>query len=161
MNAIPHNTRLFFDASVLVAASLSARGGSAYILAACQQGRFRAQTSLAVISEAHSAAAGISTAAERALRRWIETVAWEMVPVPDATTLARYGTLVAAKDVHVLAAAAECGSEFLLTLDRRHLLAAAAAVAEAALPITILRPGDLIQRYFASHPDGSLPTAQP
>jgi predicted nucleic acid-binding protein len=58
---------------------------------------------------------------------------------------------VQAKDLHVLAAAVEGESEFLLTLDRRHLLVAAEAVEAAHLPIRILRPGDFIQRYYTTH----------
>jgi predicted nucleic acid-binding protein len=63
------------------------------------------------------------------------------------------------KDLHVLAAAVEGGSEFLLTLDRKHILAATEAVEKANIPIHILRPGDFIQQYYPLHEDNpSLPS---
>jgi len=53
----------------------------------------------------------------------------------------------------VLAAAVAGGSEFLLTLDRQHILAAIPAVKEAQLAIRILTPGDFIQQIYPLHED--------
>ena len=67
--------------------------------------------------------------------------------------------LIDPKDLHVLAAAVVGKSQFLLTLDRRHVLAAADAVQSANLPLVILRPGDFIQQYYPLHTDfSSLPS---
>jgi len=73
--------------------------------------------------------------------------------VPPAQTLEHYHQYISAKDVHVLAAAVEGKAEFLLTLDRQHILAVAEVVKEAGLPITILRPGDFIRHYYPQHED--------
>ena len=39
----------------------------------------------------------------------------------------------------------------LIGMERKHILAAAAAVKEAKLPIRILTPGDFIQQYYPLH----------
>jgi len=47
------------------------------------------------------------------------------------------------KDAHVLAAALACRAEYLLTLDRRHLLTD--KVLDAGLPIEVLTPGTFLK----------------
>mgnify|MGYP005845509519 CR=1 FL=1 len=148
---IDRETSLFFDASVLVAGAYSLSGGSALLLAACQAGGFRAQTTSAVLLESIDVLEGFPSQSLRRLYRLLVEIDWQFLPVPPAEVLARYERYVASKDVHVLAAAVEGGSQFLLTLDRRHLLAAAEAVRDAPLPIVILRPGDFIQQYYPRH----------
>jgi len=80
-------------------------------------------------------------------------VNWELLAVPPAKILEEYRQYIDPKDVHVLAAAVEAGADFLLTLDRRHILAASEAVEKANLSITILRPGDFIRQYYPEHED--------
>lgn len=63
----------------------------------------------------------------------------------------KYAVLIDPNDIHVLAAAVEGGCEFLLTLDRRHILNAAERVKEAGLSICILTPGDFIRQYYPLH----------
>ncbi len=85
--------------------------------------------------------------------RLLMEIDWEFLPVPPSAVLREYEQFVHSKDVHVLAAAVEGQSHFLLTLDRRHILAAAQAVSEAGLGIRILRPGDFIREYYPQHED--------
>jgi len=87
----------------------------------------------------------------RASREALTQAKVVILPVPYEEDLQKYASFVHAKDLHVLAAAVEGESEFLLTLDRRHILAAAEAIEAAHLPIRILRPGDFIQRYYPQH----------
>ena len=78
---------------------------------------------------------------------------WDILPVPSVEELSEYAALIDPKDLHVLAAAAVGASEFLLTLDRRHILAAASAVEEAQIRMRILTPGDFIQQVYPLHED--------
>jgi predicted nucleic acid-binding protein len=78
-------------------------------------------------------------------------IGWRILPVPSGERLETYTSLIDAKDLHVLAAAVEGESDFLLTLDRRHILAAVERVKEAGLPIQILTPGDFIRRIYPWH----------
>jgi len=158
---IDRDTTLFFDASVLVAGSHSSRGGSALLLDACRAGGFRAQITLAVLVESLHVLDAFPLESQRRFDTWLAEIDWDFVPVPSAEVLNRYSQYIAQKDVHVLAAAVENRAEFLLTLDRRHILAAAEAVKQAKLSITILRPGDFIRGYYPKHVDyRSLPASR-
>ena len=156
---ITRHTTLFFDASVLVAGAHSPEGGSALLLEACKMRGFTAQTTFLIILEAlHTLERDFP---QRSLARFYEYLAeidWDILSVPPQEKLQEYASLIHPDDLHVLAAAVEGGSEFLLTLDRRHILAAREAVEEARLPIRILRPGDFIQQYYPRHEEySSLP----
>ena len=149
---ITRDTTLFFDASVLVAGAYSPRGGSALLLDACVFGGCTAQSTLLVLLEAlHTLERGVPPRSLNRFRRYLAEIDWEIVPVPKEEALQKYELLIDPKDLHVLAAAVEGGSEFLLTLDRRHILAAAEAVREGNLPIHILRPGDFIRQCHSLH----------
>ena len=152
-------TTLFFDASVLVAGAHSPEGGSALLLEACKMRGFTPQTTFLILLEAlHALERDFP---QRSLARFytcLAEISWEILPVPPAEKLQEYTSIIDPQDAHVLAAAVAGGSEFLLTLDRRHILAAAETVEEADLPICILRPGDFIKQYYPLHEEcSSLP----
>jgi len=150
---ISRRTSLFFDASVLVAGAHSPRGGSALLLEACRAGGFRAQATFAIFLEARHALRGFPQESRRRFYQLLIEVNWELLAVPPAEILEEYRRYIDPKDVHVLAAAVEGGADFLLTLDRRHILAASEAVEKAGLSIIILRPGDFIRQYYPEHED--------
>jgi predicted nucleic acid-binding protein len=158
---IGRHTTLFFDASVLVAGAHSPNGGSGLLLSACKAGGFRAQATIAVAMESIGALEGLPETSLARFYRLLSEIRWEFLHVPSAQVLERYKQYIEPKDVHVLAAAVKGGSEFLLTLDRRHILAVAGTEAGARLPIIILTPGDFIQRYYRLHEDyPALPPAR-
>ena len=145
-------TALFFDASVLVAGAHSRGGGSALLLEACKLGGFVAQSSYLVLLEAfHALKRSFPERSQMRLTEYLAAIDWELLPVPPSEELDRYATLINAQDLHVLAAAVVGESPFLLTLDRRHILAAAGAVQQANLPLVVLRPGAFIQQYYPMH----------
>ena len=149
---ITRRTTIFFDASVLVAGAHSTKGGSALLLEACKMGGFTAHTSFLVILETFHTLRGEFPASSLAhFYDYLIEIDWEVFPVPPEETLQKYASLIEPGDLHVLAAAVEGGSQFLVTLDRKHILAAAAAVKKAKLPIRILTPGDFIQQYYPLH----------
>jgi predicted nucleic acid-binding protein len=148
---IGRNTRLFFDASVLVAGAYSREGGSALLLEACRWGGFRPLITVAVLGETLHALRAFPVHASQRFQQLLTEVRWEVVPVPQKRTLEKYQQYVEAKDVHVLAAAVEGRAEFLLTLDRRHILSAAKAIDTAGLGIIVLRPGDFIRDCYGQH----------
>ena len=150
---IDRDTSLFFDASVLVAGAHSPSGGSALLLAACRVGGFRAQVTSAVLLESRHALEDLPSESLHRFRRLVSEIDWEFLPAPPGEVLGKYQQFVHSKDVHVLASAVEGRAQFLLTLDRRHILTAARAVSEAGLGIGILRPGDFIREYYPQHQD--------
>lgn len=158
---ISRQTTLFFDASVLVAGAHSPSGGSALLLAACQAGGFRAQTTSAVLFESLTALQGFPEASLHRFRQLLLQIRWGFLPVPPDTVVQSYERFINSEDAHVLAAAVEGRSEFLLTPDRRHILAAVGPVREAGLPIVILCPGDFIREYYPQHEESPcLPPAR-
>jgi len=148
---IDRSTTFFFDASVLVAGAYSPGSGSALVLRTCIVAGFRAQITSAVIMECARTLEDFAPASMDRFHNLLTDIDWMLLSVPAEETLKGYERCVHPKDAHVLAAAVEGGAEFLLTLDRRHLLAACPAVEEAELPIIILTPGDFIQRYYPLH----------
>ena len=149
---ITRSTALFFDASVLVAGSHSPEGGSALLLDACRLGAFTAHvTSLVILEALHALERDFPS---RSLARFHEVligVSWKLLSVPSEEKLQEHAALIHPHDLHVLASAVEGHSDFLLTLDRKHILAAAEAVQDANLAIRILTPGDFIRKHYPLH----------
>jgi len=151
---ITHRTTIFFDASVLVAGAHSVQGGSALLLEACKRCGFTAQATFLIILEAfHTLERNFPQTSMARFRSYLGDIDWDILPVPPEDELQEYASLIHPKDLHVLAAAVAGGSEFLLTLDRQHILAAIPAVKEAQLAIRILTPGDFIQQIYPLHED--------
>ena len=138
---------VFLDASIFIAASGSAEGGSSVILGLCKRGRFRAVCTKRVLLEA-----------ERNIRRKLGTEALlrfyrdladldpilEAPPTPGETAACE--PIVGEKDAHVLAAALKSKADVLLTLDRKHFMAR--KVQEAGLGIKIVTPGDFLRELI-------------
>ena len=151
---ITRSTALFFDASVLVAGSHSPEGGSALLLDACRLGAFTAHvTSLVILEALHALERDFPARSLARFHEYLVGVSWKLLSVPSEEKLQEYAALIHPDDLHVLASAVEGQSEFLLTLDRKHILAAAKAVQEANIPIYILTPGDFIRKYYPLHED--------
>jgi len=140
----PAPSVVFFDASVLVAAAHSPSGGSALALEVCRGRRFRAAISVRVLLEARLNVAE-KFGEEELLRfyRQLASLNPEVAPPPSSEAVARCALLVGEKDAHVLAAALEAQADYLLTLDRRHILTS--TVLSAGLPLKVLTPGDFLR----------------
>ena len=62
---------------------------------------------------------------------------------PSPGRMAQCVPLVGEKDAHVLAGALECSADYLLTLDRRHLITP--GVQAAGLLLKVMTPGDFLK----------------
>lgn len=139
---------VFLDASVLVAAAGSPSGGSALVLEVCGGQRFAAVCSQRGLLEAQVNIR--SKLPAEALVRFYQLLAAlspTLVPPVTAAEEAEYASLVASKDAHVIAAAVQSGADFLLSLDRKHLVNN--QVRAAGLPFQVLTPGEFIQQILA------------
>jgi len=137
-------TLVFFDACVLMAASRSPSGGSAIAMEVCKGSRFQAAVSIKVIFEARVNIAEKFGEAE--LVRFYQQLALlgpEIIPPPSAVIMEQYLHVAVLKDVHVLASAVQSGAEYLLTLDKQHLLTP--QVQTAMLPLKIMTPGKFLE----------------
>lgn len=148
-------SRLFVDASVFVAAAGSATGASVLVVEACHRGLTRAVSSRAVLLEAERNIR--NKMGNDPLLRFYEVLgllALEMVPDPTSRQIEAQARIIHSKDSHVLAAAAEAGVDFLLTLDRKHFMTR--AVLQAGLSFVILTPGDFLRRLAGGSEGRSL-----
>lgn len=141
---------VFLDASVLVAAARSPSGGSAAVLDVCQGQRYKAVLTHLVLTEARVNIG--EKFGEPELVRFYQQLASldpEVTPSPPEGRIAECVPLTTDKDAHVLAAALECSADYLLTLDRRHLLNP--VVLAAGLPVRVMTPGDFLQGFVRGH----------
>ena len=114
------------------------------MLEACQGGGFRAAVSELVLIEARVNIA--EKFGETELVRFYRQLSGldpEIVQTPSIERIQLCVSLTTEKDAHVLAAALDCGADYLLTLDRRHLLNE--RVLGAGLPVRPMTPGDFLQ----------------
>jgi predicted nucleic acid-binding protein len=68
----------------------------------------------------------------------------ELAATPTPEEIAVQARIIDPKDAHVLASAVSARVEVLLTLDRRHFFVQ--RVRSAALPFSIVTPGDFLRR---------------
>lgn len=144
---MPENgLRIFFDASVLVAAAKSPSGGSSKCLDICKGGKFQAiTTSLVIDVEAESAIK--SKFSYNELNRFNQEIipSLKLVKSPRGKEIAEYTRLIYGKDAHVLAGAIKSKANVLLTLDRKHFKTF--TLKSTKLPFAILTPKEFLQ-YF-------------
>lgn len=69
----------------------------------------------------------------------------EIFPTPEAPIIAKWENLTHAKDCHVLAGALGSKVDFLITLDRKHLLT---GKVKGHFPIPIKTPGDFLEAFL-------------
>jgi predicted nucleic acid-binding protein len=139
--------KLFFDASVLIAAAHSSTGGSGYLLEACHRGRFKPVVTRLVLIEAERNIK--AKLGEEDLLRFYQllgAVDFAIEPPVSAEEIADYSHLIEEKDAHVLAAAARSGAQFLLTLDTKHFMTE--RLSKADLGLIIVTPGHFIKDYL-------------
>lgn len=134
--------KLFIDANVFIAGSASPAGGSSYILKACQKGVFQSITTRLILQEAKKNI--IKKLDEKALNRFIKLIKTLSLKIhPPVTTSDDYLNIIETKDAHVLAAAIESQSDYLITLDRNHFFTD--KIKRAKLPIKIITPKNFIR----------------
>jgi predicted nucleic acid-binding protein len=114
--------RLFLDASVLVAASISPPGGSGYILLLGELGSVDLLVSQQVLTEARRA---LTRKAPRSLpefERILRAAKLEAIPDPSAGEVARSFALIHPDDAPILAAAINARPDSLITLNTHHFI---------------------------------------
>ncbi|MDH7485035.1 MAG: PIN domain-containing protein [Anaerolineae bacterium] len=140
-------SKLFIDASVLIAAAGSPEGSSSFVLELCKRGRFRAVCTKLVLLEAERNIHRKLGA--EALLRFYQGLA-RLDPTieapPTSEEMAACEPIVGKKDAHVLAAALRSEADVLLTLDRRHFMTE--KVRDAGLGLKIATPGDFLRELI-------------
>jgi predicted nucleic acid-binding protein len=133
--------RAFIDASVLFAASLSPTGASREIIRQAVRGQVALVASKLVYEEVEKNLADKAPEALPAFRQFLDTVPFETVRPTKRQVLqaAQYSAL---KDAPIVAAAKRARVDYLVSLDRRHLVGVKEVAQRSGLKIVL--PSELL-----------------
>ena len=137
--------KVFLDASVLVAATLSRKGGSFRVVYESSVRGFQLVTSRYACHETEGTL-------QRAYPAFLDTF-HQLTPFltvgeePPVLLVKKLCALIDVTDAPILAAAVSSRSRILLTLDRKHFIGNR-RIPQHYPALTILTPGDFIQKYF-------------
>lgn len=136
--------KVFFDASVLIAALLSSTGGSSLLLQYAKTGKITGITSQTVIEEI------LENDKSQKLRRSKEEIeafiAQSGLLIRNRIRIeeiAPYRGAIDDDDAHLVAGANLTKCAYLVTLDKKHLLRA--DIQERFLPLRIVSPKELLE----------------
>ena len=138
--------RIFFDASVLVAAAKSPHGGSSKCLDICKGRKFQAITT-SLVADIEAEPTIKSKFSHNELHRFNQEIMpnLNLVKSPGRNEITEYAQLIDRKDAHVLAGAIRSKANILLTLDRKHFKTP--TLKNIKLPVAILSPKEFLH-YF-------------
>lgn len=132
--------KVFFNASVILAGLNSLTGGSGKLLSWCRNQKINGVISEIVMDEAVRHAEKIKVKPTY-IRLTIKSIFNQILEAPAEKNVARYGKIVIDPgDAHILASCYEAKPNFLVTLDKKHLL----ILAKKVKWIKIVSPGELI-----------------
>ena len=141
---MPPRLRVFLDTSVLFAAALSPEGGSRMVLKLGESGLVDLLVGPTVLAELDDVVTRKAPGSRPLLALLLDAARVDVGPAPSRKLLASARRLVTHRgDAAVLAEAHAARADWLLSHDKRHLLAAGAHVAA----LTIGTPGDLIAAF--------------
>ena len=136
--------RVFFDASVIIAALLSPNGGSSQLLKYVQLDKIAGITSQTVIEEIleEDKFLRIKRSKEEILQFIADNRLIARKPI-TTDEIAPYQGLVDIEDAHLIAGAKLTRCRHLVTLDKKHLLRS--DIQKKFLPLKIVSPGQLLE----------------
>ncbi|TSC75129.1 MAG: hypothetical protein G01um101430_630 [Parcubacteria group bacterium Gr01-1014_30] len=140
--------RLFLDANVFFAAVKSQKGGSRLILDLAQHGKMKIVTVRHALREAERNIE--DKLGEKYLLEYYRIIKESRVSVQAVDKLSEGAILelkkvIVEKDIPIIVGAFQSGCEFLITLDRKHLLDNESL---RNFPFKVLTPGEFIQTYL-------------
>jgi len=133
-------SKLFFDSSVIISASLSSKGGSYKIINMCFKDDFYIQRFTPVLSRAVLFEVEINL-----FSRYYEALVRFHGMIANNPWMISYSKIINEEDAHILASAVENDCRYLLTLDKKHLKNP--SIEKAGLPVKILTPGEFLSLF--------------
>lgn len=139
--------RVFFDASVIIAALLSPAGGSAQLFRFIKLGKIVGITSQTVIEEVleEDKPKKIKRSKEE-MEQFIAASALMVRKTITIEEIAPLENLVDLEDAHLIAGANLTKCSHLVTLDKKHLLRP--DIQRTFSPLAIVSPGELLQKLI-------------
>ena len=136
-------SKIFFDASILIAAILSPTGGSAKLLKLAKNRAIVAITSQTVIDEVINHTEKIHKTPEEILLFVKESGLLVRERVTQ-TEIEKVSGIVDSTDAHLLVGARGAACQYLLTLDKKHLLRS--DIRKNVAPLRIVNPKELLKK---------------
>lgn len=133
--------RVFFDASVIIAAILSRKGGSALLFEYIKKGRIIGISSQTAIGEILDKEEKLKRT-RKELEDFISTSGLVIREIITTEEIEPYKDLVDIDDAHLIAGAILTKCSYLVTLDKKYLLRR--GVKERFLPLQIVVPKELL-----------------
>lgn len=142
--------RVYFDASIIITAIISSTGGSAQLFKLIKLGLIKGITSHTVVQEVLEEDKPKKIKKSRQeIEEFIaqsKLIVRKMVTVNEITP---YRDLVDVKDAHIIAGANLTKCEYLVTLDKKHLLRS--YIKEKFLPLLIVSPKKLLEEIITKY----------
>jgi len=137
-------TKVFLDSSVIVAAAGSQTGGSFEIINLIKKGRLEAVVNEGVVAESEEAIRiKLSQEKYKLFLKWLEENYFKILPFPEEEKLQRL-EVINVKDRHIIISARESKSDYLISLDKKHILT---EESQKAIPnIKIVTTKEFLQR---------------
>lgn len=138
-------TRIYFDASVVIAAILSKTGGSAKLIQFVRLGVVVGVISQTVIAEVEEHASKIGKTSSE-IRQFIQDNKIIVRKKISEAEEEPYQGLVEEDDIHIVAGAKLTKCDYLVTLDKKHLLKD--EVKKFVRPTKIVSPKDYLEELI-------------
>ncbi len=135
--------KVFLDASLLIAAILSATGSARDLINRGFRGEYRLLLSVDVIEERERNLEAKAPATLPLFAAFLALIVDRAEP--SAADVERAAAFVVAKDAPIVAGAVAAQARYLATYDRKHLLAQAAPI-RAAFGITVATPEEILHQ---------------
>ncbi len=135
--------KVFFDASVIIAAILSPTGGSARLLGYAKNKKILAITSQTVIDEIIDHTEKIHTSPVE-IFLFVKESGLLVRERITQTEFGKVSTLVDSDDAHLVVGAREATCRYLVTLDKKHLLRS--DVRKNVAPLRVVNPKELLNK---------------
>lgn len=134
--------RLFFDANVIIAGSMSRGGASRALMMLAEAGMFRMVVSRQVLDEVERNLRKKLPEALPIMAELLSHIAPEVVEDPPPGSFARWQEHIESKDAPILEAAITAGVDYLVTLNSRDFTSQLAELSGLA----IVSPSGLIEQ---------------
>lgn len=136
-------TKIFLDASVIIAAILSPTGGSAKVIKLGQLGDWAQITSQTVVDEVKDHTEKIGKSSEE-IGQFIKNHSVIVRKRMTKLEIKPLIELVDESDAHLIAGSKMTGVDFLVTLDKKHLLKE--EIKNRFKPLKIVNPEELLKK---------------
>lgn len=135
--------KVFLDASVIIAGINSSTGASNFILKLSKDKKIRSFVSEMVIQEVIRNLK--KKLPERVLIEFFKYLSegnFKKIEFEEESEILKYQDITDAKDVHIIAATFKSKADYLITLDKKHLL----KLKSKNFPYKIVTPGEFLKR---------------